>query len=590
MRRIWKCALVSTLATSTAIAAASAADVTQQRLENAKNEPQNWLTSLGDYSAQRFSSLNQINRDNVKNLKVAFTVPLSSTLKGLPPTSGPLENPPLVNDGIMYVNDVWGAIYRIDVSDGVWPKITWMTDPAIDKAGGYGLWATRGMALWDNQAFVNLIDGRVVAMNATTGEITWDVKLGGQNVRELPETAAEAFTAAPLTADGKVLVGQSKGDWGTRGWLAALDVKDGKQLWRTYTVPAKGEPGNETWKDDHNAWRTGGAALWTTGSYDPVLKATYWGTANAVPMFDPEFRPGDNLFTNSVIGFDVGTGKMNWYFQYTANESWDYDENGVHFLYDRTVGGETRKVVGHFARNGYYYQFDRTNGQFLLAGQYVNQVNWTKGIDPKTGKPLEYNPALAVQTYLPETRNTRANPKVNVCPTMLGGLRWQPPSFNATKQVAYAAGIEGCSDIEVKPEQPLGPQGGNPKGPGQTFLAGVYSSKASGSIVAVDVNTGKTVAKAQLPYENLSGVLATAGGLVFTGNLDGSVAAYNDDNLTELWKFHTGINFKAPPIAYAVGGKQYIAIIAGGGPAPGQTKPKELSTMGQGAMLYVFTL
>jgi alcohol dehydrogenase (cytochrome c) len=589
MRWTWTSVLSATLLASTAMYAAQAADVTQQRLENAKNEPQNWLTSLGDYSAQRFSSLNQINRDNVKNLKVAFTVPLSSALKGLPATAGPLENPPLVNDGIMYVNDVWGAVYRIDVSDGAWPKITWMTDPAVDKAGSY-YWATRGMALLDNQAFVNLIDGRVVAMNATTGEITWDVKLAGQNAREYPESAAEAFTAAPLTADGKVLVGQSKGDWGTRGWLAALDAKDGKQLWRSYTIPAKGEPGNETWKDEHNAWRTGGGALWTTGSYDPAQKLTYWGTANPVPMYDPEFRPGDNLFTNSVIAFDVNTGKMGWFFQYTANESWDYDENGVHFLYDRNVGGESRKVVGHFARNGYFYEFDRANGQFLVSGQYVNQVNWTKGIDPKTGKPLEYNPALAVQTYLPETRNSRANPKVNVCPTILGGVRWQPPSFNAAKQVAYAAGVEGCSDIEVKPEAALGPQGGNPKGVNQTFIGGVQVSKATGSIVAYDVNAAKIVAKAQLPYDNLSGVLATAGGLVFTGNLDGSVAAYHDDTLAPLWKFHTGISFKAPPITYAVGGKQYIAIIAGGAPAPGASKPKELSTMGQGAMLYVFTL
>ena len=191
----------------------------------------------------------------------------------------------------------------------------------------------------------------------------------------------------------------------------------------------------------------------------------------------------------------------------------------------RSVNGETRKVVGHFARNGFFYQFDRTNGQFLSAGQYVNQVTWTKGIDPKTGKPVEYNPALALQTYLPETRQTRAQPKINVCPSMLGGLRWQPPAYNATKQVAYAAGMEGCSDIEVQPVAPVGPQGGNPKGVNQTFLGGAFSSKTTGSIVAVDVNTNKIVAKKQLPYENLSGALATAGGLLFTGELDGSVVA-----------------------------------------------------------------
>ena len=236
------------------------------------------------------------------------------------------------------------------------------------------------------------------------------------------------------------------------------------------------------------------------------------------------------------LALDADSGQYRWHFQYTPNDAWDFDEVGSHLLIDTVVNGEARKALAHVARNGHVYTLDRTNGTFVVGKAYTN-VNWTKGLDPKTGKPLEYNPALAVQTYLPETRNSRANPKVNVCPSILGGLRWQPPSYNPTKQVAYAAGMEGCSDIEVQPVAPLGPQGGNPKGVNQTFIGGVQVSKTTGSIVAMNVNTNQVVSKVQIPYENLSGALATAGGLVFTGNLDGSVVAYNDDTLAEVWKF-----------------------------------------------------
>ncbi|MFO1183285.1 MAG: PQQ-binding-like beta-propeller repeat protein [Bauldia sp.] len=580
-------ALLAAILATTSLVPAYAADVTQQRLENADKEPQNWLMTLGNYSSHRYSRLNQINRDNVKNLHVAFTVPITTVFKGMPGTSPNIESPPLVDDGTMFINDTWGTIYKIDVRDGVQPKTQWITDPAIDKTGVAGFY-TRGVALWNNRVLANLIDGRVISVDANTGEIVWDKKIGGADAATRPETAGEGFTAAPLTADGKVLVGQSKGDWGTRGYLAALDVNDGKLLWKTYTVPAPGEKGSETWKDDHNAWRTGGGALWTTGSYDPAQKITYWGTANPVPMYDPEFRPGDNLFTNSVIGFDVANGNMKWYFQYTPNEGWDYDEIGVHILYDVPVGGVERKAVGHFGRNGFFYQLDRQNGQFLNAVQYADKVTWTAGIDPKTGKPVEYDPSKDLQTYIPATRGSRAAPNITVCPSHLGGLRWQPPSYNPDKRIAYAAAMDGCTDITRQAQAPLGPQGGNPKGVNQTFIGGTTVLHANGVVLAMDVTGPKLLAKTNLPYENLSGALDTAGGLVFTGNLDGSVVAYGDEKLDELWKFYTGISIKAPPISYSVNGKQYIAIIAAGSSAPGGYPA--LKNMQMGAMLYVFTL
>ncbi len=578
--------LAGALLVSVCALPAMSAEVTQQRLENASAEPQNWLTPLGDFSNHRYSSLKEITRDNIGGLHVAFTMPIPTALRGA--TSAGLENPPLVIDGMMYVNDAWGTVYKVDITDGKTPKIQWVADPAVEKEGASAFY-TRGIAAFGNRVFANLIDGRVIAVDADTGEIVWDQQVGGTE-ENWEFDAAEGFTAAPLAVDGKILVGQSKGDWGTRGYLAALNAEDGSQLWRTYTVPAPGEPGSETWKDDHNAWHTGGGSLWQTGAYDPEQKVTIWGTANPVPMFDPEFRPGDNLFTNSAIAFDINDGKMKWYFQYTPNDAYDYDEIGVHMLIDADFNGETRKMVTHFARNGFYYQLDRTNGSFISAAPFVSEVTWTAGIDPKTGKPVEYDPNLEVQTYNAAVRPSRANTDVEVCPTTVGGVRWQPPAYNPDTKTAYIAGGNGCLDIHVQPEEPMSAEGGNPKGVNQNFLGGTSPFTApSGMIASFDVSTGQQKVFHPLPYHNLSGVLATGGGLIFTGNLDGNIAAYNDETLDELWAFNTGISLKAPPISFAIGDKQYIAIVAGGTAAPTDAKPN-LDYMREGAMLYVFTL
>jgi alcohol dehydrogenase (cytochrome c) len=259
-------------------------------------------------------------------------------------------------------------------------------------------------------------------------------------------------------------------------------------------------------------------------------------------------------------------------------------------MYDAEINGETRQVVGHYARNGFFYQLDRTNGQFINATQYVNEVTWTAGIDPKTGKPVEYDPSKALQEYIPETRVRRAdNPEVSVCPSHVGGVRWQPPAYNPETRIAYIAGSDACSEIKNEPKDPASEAGGNPNGVNVFFLGGTArATVAPGLLASIDVTTGEMVAKNNIPYHNLSGVLATAGGLLFTGNADGSVAAYHSDTLEELWSVNTGISFKAPAISYAIGDKQYIAIMAGGGASP--MDYPELDTMREGAMLYVFTL
>ena len=359
--------------------------VNKDRLINAMNEPQNWLLMNGDYGSLRYSKLTQINRENVKNLRMVWAMALGG-MQDVGQNGPENELNPLIDNGFMYTSDGWGTIYKIDARNPGRGSFVWVADPGVQHEGN--VTRTRGIALWEDKVIANLPDGRVIAINRDNGEIVWDKKITTKN--EFGNQ--ERFLTAPLVADGKVLVQNGAGDGGTRGWVAALDVNTGKELWRWYTVPKPGDPGSETWKDDHNAWKTGGGGIWQTGSYDAAQNLYIVGTGNPFPIYDPQFRPGDNLYTNSVVAIDVATGKMAWYFQYTPNDSWDYDETGVFLLYDTTINGVPRKVVGHFGRNGFFYSIDRTNGRFIKAEKYVNDLNWTKGINPETGQAARLQP------------------------------------------------------------------------------------------------------------------------------------------------------------------------------------------------------
>jgi len=582
-------AIVGGFASAVGSLPALAVDVNQTRLENADAEPQNWLMGFQNYSSHRYSRLSQINKSNVANLKAAFSVPVISGLLGR--TAITLENYGLVDGGFMYLDDGAGIFYKLDVRSGTRGDILWKADAALPKditVGG------RGITMMGNAIYHNLKDGRVVAINRDSGEFLWDkqiARVANPKAQTDVGVERETFTSAAIAVDGKIIVGNSGGDAGSRGWVAAVEAATGKELWRFYVIPGPGEPGHETWKDDNGAWKTGGAGMWTTGSYDVAQRATIWGTGQPQPMHDPEFRPGDNLYSNSAIALDIDTGKLKWYFQYTANENWDYDEQGVHVLIDTAINGQPRKVVSHFGRNGYFYNLDRTNGTFISAAQYVDKVTWTAGIDPKTGKPVEYDPKLAVQTYIPATRTLRGEAaNAPACPHRLGGVRWQPPAYNPVKQILYSAGVDGCFTFEIEPVRAMAGGGIDAAGPGARF--GIKNQKdfdMHGLIAAADVATGKIVARLRQPYQNLSGVLATAGGLIFSGTLNGAITAHDDETLTELWRYDTGIAIKAAPISYAVGNKQYIAIMVGG-PAPGGAFYPELANMTTGGALFVFSL
>jgi alcohol dehydrogenase (cytochrome c) len=551
--------------------------VNQDRLIHADREPQNWLLMNGDYGSTRYSKLSQINRDNVKNLHMVWALALRG-MQDIGQNGPENEVNPLIDNGFMYTSDGWGTVYKIDARSGDHGEFVWIADPGVKHEGNIP--RTRGIALWEDLVINNLPDGRVIAINRDSGEIVWDKQVAKPN----EFGTKERMNSAPLVAEGKVLVANGAGDSGTRGWLTALDARTGNELWRWYAIPKPGEPGSETWKDKNNAWKTGGGGLWQTGSYDPETKLTIWGTGNPVPQYDPTSRPGDNLYTNSVVALDVNTGKLQWYFQYLPNDSWDYDEIGVHMLFNVNIGGEPRKVVSHFARNGFFYSIDRNNGSFVKGAQYVNDLNWTKGLDPKTGKPIEYDPKLDVQTYVAAARPMPGDPTKRSCPTWHGGVAYQPTAYNPVKQIAYGVGAEGCSSWNGSTAAFKGPDGGLDRG---KFGKRTYSSDLYyGSITAYDVVSQKVLAKAVTDIEVRSGATVTAGGVLFSALQDGWVVAYDDENLHELWRFNIGTPIKGTPVVFAIGPKEYLAVQTSGR----HLHPVKYDNLEHSSYLFVFAL
>jgi alcohol dehydrogenase (cytochrome c) len=569
--------LASSLLASTSISAL-AADVTSQRLMNPDKEPQNWLMVNKDYNSHRYSELDQINKDNVKNLHVVNTVALGGVNGVGVMALGGHQSTPLVDDGFMFVVDGFGAVYRIDVRDPASAHITWLMDPGTNKAD---VWipSNRGVALYKNFVISVTGDAKVLWTKADTGELVKTVQFDD------PKTSFASLTSAPLVVDDKLIIGGSGGDRGARAHIDAFNADTGERLWRTYSVPAPNEPGGDTWKGSAEAWKHGGGSFWQTGSYDPATKLTIWGTGQPVPMFDPEYRPGDNLFTNSTVGFDINTGKMKWYFQYTPGDFLDYDEIGIQQLIDTKVGGEDRKIVAHFGRNGFFYTLDRTNGQFIAAQQYVQRLNWTDGIDPKTGKPVDYNPSKDLQTYKIGAPSRRTQGKIVGCPDIQGGVNFFPTTYSLRTHLSYGGGIETCNDVTPDPSNDDN---------GYFWLGGTFvrTEQVKGSVTAMNPSTGQKAAQQSLDHPVYSGVTATAGGLVFTTTLEGTIYALDDVTLKPLWSFNAGSLSTAAPMTYSVNGKQYVAVLIGGATtAQGVlVKTPGYKDLQNTSMLYVFAL
>jgi len=548
-----------------------AADVTPDRLANPDKEPQNWLMNHRTYDAQRYSPLARITKDNVKSLRLAYAVPIGGTA-----INENLQSTPLVEDGYMYVVDQWGIVYKIDVRSGDMGRIVWRMDPGQEKVP----LSNRGAALWGNLVVsVASYPARVIATDKDTGKVAWETNVAdGQADLQL--------TAAPLAVKDKIIVGAAGGDRGVRDWIGALDAKTGKLAWKKHVVPAPGEPGSETWKDkDQVAWQTGGGAMWITGSYDVAGNQVLWGTGNPVPMFDPTYRPGDNLYTNSLISWNPDDGKMNWFFQYTPGDPWDYDEAGTHILIDGQVAGDTRKLITHSARNGFLYTMERNNGQTVMAKPYMENILWTKGIDQKTGKPVDYDPKLDLQVYSGLQNQTLADRTKKLCPSMSGGNNYWPAAYSPRTKLVYIPSMSSCNEVTLDPS--LSSKAGDWKG--ATFR---HIERNESDMIVADPLTGEIKHKAHTPYPNNSGALTTAGGLVFTGFTDGTFVAYDDTTLEQLWKINVGIGFNAPPMTFEVNGKQYVAVLSGLSPITRRRHQftPELREQRNQTMLFVFAL
>ena len=387
---------VGSLLMATALTPARAADMTNERLLNPQREPQNWLLHHGNYRAIASRCSRRSTPTPSGTFKPAFTVALGGFQSGGRYAAGTLEATPIVEDGMMYVPDGWGSVYAIDVTAGKKGVIKWKMDPGTDRA-----WAgdvaccgvnNRGVALWKDKVISIALDGRMFAINKETGEVVWERKVADPAI-------GETLTIAPLIIRDLAIVGTAGGEFGIRGFIEATDLNTGKAAWRTYTIPGTGEPGNETWKDGKDRWKHGGGSIWETATYDPETDTFYQGIGNAGPDYDIQYRPGDNKWAASVLAISPNDGKIKWGFQYTPQDPYDYDEISEHPIINAKVNGQDRKLVVHAARNGFFYALDRTNGSFVAGKQYVDELNWTPGLDPKTGRPLNYDPNTDIQIY-----------------------------------------------------------------------------------------------------------------------------------------------------------------------------------------------
>jgi len=533
-------AVLASALLASASTVALAGEVTSDRLMNADKEPQNWLMVNKNYSSHRFSGLDQINRDNVKNLHVAFTVALGGAVGVAPMTLGGHQSTPLVDDGWMYVVDGYGAVYKIDVRDPQKAKIAWIMDPGIPKAE---VWipSNRGVTFYKNFVISVTGNGKVLWTNRDTGEMVKTAQVDDP-------TNGFSLTAAPLVIGDKLIVGGSGGDRGARAHIDALNADTGQLLWRTYTVPAPGEPGSETWKDKNNAWKHGGGSYWQTGSYDPTTNLTIWGTGQPVPMFDPEYRPGDNLFTNSVVALHASSGKLAWYFQFSPHDEHDWDSGQTPILANVLIDGLERKVICWPNRNGFYYVLDRATGEFLVGTPFV-EINWTKGLS-SPGRPI------------PVDANTVTKGGRVTKPGVIGGVNWEPSAFNPALGLVFVNATEGQS-VFTKSETDRvirGTEKGFFPGSGGSMLGPITHV-----VRALDAATGAKRWEYYAPLlkgTGKGGMLATAGGIVF-GTSGGSLFALEATTGKELWLVRLGGDTRAPPISFTLEGRQMIAVLAG---------------------------
>ena len=483
-----------------------------------------WSTYDGQLSANRFTTLTQIDKKNVGKLTPRWVFSL--------PDTPPLEATPLVHEGIMYITS-GNECYALDAGTG---RQIWHFQRQRTK--GQGLKVNRGAALSGDRLFLVTDDARLLALNRFTGELIWDTVMADYRQNY-------SATAAPLIAGGLVISGIAGGDGGVRGFVSAFHQETGQEVWRFWTIPAPGEPGSETWNGKSLAHP--GGATWFTGSFDPSLNLVYWQVGNPGPDHNGDEREGDNLYSDSVVALDVRTGKMKWHYQFTPHDVWDWDAQEPLVLVDSVWQGRPRKLLLQANRNGFFYVLDRTDGKFLLGKPFVKKLTWAKEI-AANGRPV---------------RNADQEPSdkgTKTCPAVLGATNWWSAAFDPGSQLYYLQTIESCGIYSKRTMEWEA---------GRGFMGGSSRNAAAEApkkiLRAVDIHTGKIVW--ELPQigsgEGRSGTLATASGLVFFGEDSGSLMAADSSSGNPLWSFQTSQSLRASPMTYMFDGKQMVALAAG---------------------------
>jgi len=565
----------------------------QEDLAKMSQNPKDWVMPTGNYANQRYSGLKQINASNVGKLQVAWTFS-TGVLRGH-------EGAPLVVGDVMYLHGPFpNPVYALDLAhDG---KILWKYVPKQDPNVIPVMCCdtvNRGLSYGDGKIFLHQADTTLVALDAKTGQVVWQAKNGDPS-------KGETGTSAPMVIKDKVLVGISGGEFGVRGSVTAYNIKDGKRVWRGYSMgpdsdtlidPAKttalGKPvgkdsGTNTWEGDQ--WKIGGGTTWGWYSYDPQLNLVYYGSGNP-STWNPKQRPGDNRWSMTIWARDVDTGQAKWVYQMTPHDEWDFDGVNEMILSDQTVNGQPRKLLTHFDRNGFGYTLDRTNGELLVAEKFDPKVNWASKVDMDKNSKT-YGRPLVVSQYSTDQNGEDHNSK-GICPAALGSKDEQPAAYSPDTQLFYVPTNHVCMDYEpfkvsYTAGQPyVGATLSMYPPPGETNM---------GNFIAWDGKTGKIVWSNPEQFSVWSGALATSGGIVFYGTLEGYLKAVDAKSGKELYKFKTPSGIIGNVMTYEHGGKQYVAVLsgvggwAGIGLAAGLTNPTDgLGAVGGYAALSNYT-
>jgi len=496
--------------------------VTFERLVNSAKEPQNWMTYSGDYTGKRFSSLDQITVSNARTMVAKWVYQTGAT--------GKLETSPLAVDGILYATAQDDRAFALDARTG---RPLWIYQRQIPgdirPCCGH---VNRGLAILGDKVYLGTLDAHVLALDAKTGAVVWDVVAADYRT-------GHSFTVSPLAVKNLIVIGVSGGEYGVRGFIDAYDAATGERKWRLYTVPGPGEPGHDSWEG--NSWKVGGAPAWNTGTYDPATNQIFWPTGNPAPSNRGEGRAGDNLYSNSLLALNADTGKMNWYFQFTKHDEHDWDATQVPVMIDASG----KHLIAQANRNGFFYVLDRTTGKLLSANAY-GKVTWSDTKDEE-GRPVakkDASPTLEGHT---------------VCPGALGTTNFMAPTYDPQTALFYVTARDQCDIFSTAPQ---------PYEAGHAYYGSAYfpSEEARpylGFLKAIDPATGQVKWTFEHTSPTWSGVLSTAGGLVFSGDAEGDFIAFEAASGKPLWHFQMGGAVYAAPMAFAVDGKQYVAIAAG---------------------------